>query len=342
MFVFLVAVLGAMIPTIFYVLLVWWLDRYEKEPLWLLAIAFLWGAIPAAILSIALELLLDVPIYALGGESLAANLVSISLSAPLVEESCKGIALIGLVLLFHREFDSLLDGMVYGAMIGFGFAMTEDIVAYFVPILSEEGLGAGLVNIFLRTVVFGVNHGFWTAITGLAVAYARLSRDWGRRLVAPVAGWMGAVVLHGIHNAGATLAEQTVCLSLGLSLVVDWGGVLVLLVVAALVLRKESFWIQRGLVEEVRSGVLSFQELEGLRSARWRLRARWRAWRLGGWTAHRAVGRYYQCATELAFRKQNLRSRGDQGGNLAEVRRLRQELPAHRAHALPWLELAET
>ena len=44
----LVALLGALIPTVFYVLFVWWLDRYDKEPVWLLALAFAWGAMPAA------------------------------------------------------------------------------------------------------------------------------------------------------------------------------------------------------------------------------------------------------------------------------------------------------
>jgi RsiW-degrading membrane proteinase PrsW (M82 family) len=337
MVVVVVAILGALIPTAFYVLFVWWLDRYEKEPPWLLAMAFLWGAVPAAILSIAFELLFDIPIYAIGGEGLAANLVSVSLSAPLVEESCKGIALVGLVFLFGREFDSVLDGIVFGAMIGLGFAMTENVAAYFVPILSEEGIGAGLVNILMRTVVFGFNHAFWTAITGAAIAYARRSRDWPRRLVVPIAGWTTAVVLHGIHNAGATLVEQTLCLSLGLSLVVDWGGVVVLLVVAALVLRKESLWIQRGLVEEVRRGALSPQELALLHSAGRRLGVRWQAWSRGGWEAYRVVGRYFQCATELAFKKHRLRSLGDEGGNLAEIQRLRQELAAHRVRVWPWL-----
>lgn len=337
MFVVVVATLGALIPTAFYVLLVWWLDRYEKEPLWLLAIAFLWGAVPAAILSIAFELLLDIPIYALGGEGLAANLVSVSLSAPLVEESCKGIALVGLVFLFGREFDSVLDGIVYGAMIGFGFAMTENVAAYFVPILSEEGIGAGLVNILMRTVIFGFNHAFWTAITGAATAYARLSRDWLRRLVVPIAGWATAVAFHGVHNAGATLVEQTLCLSLGLSLMVDWGGVVVLLVVALLVLRKERLWIQRGLEDEVRRGALRPQELALLDSAGRRLGVRWQAWSRGGWEAYRVVGAYFQCATELAFKKHRLRSLGDEGGNLAEIQRLRQDLAAHRVRAWPWL-----
>jgi RsiW-degrading membrane proteinase PrsW (M82 family) len=337
MLIVLVALLGALLPTIVYVSLAWWLDRYEKEPFWLLALAFLWGAVPAAILSIALELLLDIPIYAIGGDGLAANLVSVSLSAPIVEESCKGLALVGLALLFHREFDSIVDGIVYGAMIGFGFAMTENFAAYFIPILSKEGIAAGLVNVFLRTVVFGVNHGFWTAVTGVAVAYARLSPDWGRRLMFPVVGWSAAVIFHGIHNAGATLAEQTLCLSLGFSLVVDWGGVLILLVVAALALRKESSWIRQGLAEEVRRGALSPQEFELLRSAGRRVGVRWQAWSRGGWEAYRAVGRYFESANALAVKTQYPGSRGDEGRHSADVHRLRRELAAHRVRAWPWL-----
>jgi RsiW-degrading membrane proteinase PrsW (M82 family) len=337
MLVLLVAFLGALIPTIFYILFVWWLDRYEKEPLWLLALAFLWGAIPAATLSVLVELVIDIPIAALGGESLAATLASVSVSAPVVEESAKGIALLGLVLAFRREFDNVLDGIIYGAMIGFGFAFSENLIAFFIPILSEEGLGAGLTNIFLRTVVFGFNHAFWTGITGAAVGYARLSRGWGRRLLVPLGGWALAVLLHGMHNAAVTLVEQTYGLSFILSILMNWGGVLLLLIVAYLVLRKESRWIERGLIEEVHQGALSPQEYELLRSAGQRLRTRWLARGRGGRVAYRAVGRYYQCATELAFKKQHLRTLGDEGGNLAEIQRLRQQLTISRTTAWPWL-----
>jgi protease PrsW len=332
-----VAILGALIPTAIYVLFVYWLDRYEKEPLWLLAMAFLWGAIPAAILSVVVELIIDIPIYAVGGESLIANLASYSVNAPLVEETAKGIALLGLMLAFRREFDDVLDGIIYGAMIGFGFAFSEDLFAYFLPIMSQEGLQAGLVNILLRAVVFGFNHALWTATIGAAMGYARLCPDWGRRLFVPVAGGMVAVSLHAVHNAGATLAEETFALALGISLVVDWGGVLLLLIVAYLVLRKERRWIERGLVEEVRHGALTIQEFDLLRSAGKRLRTRWQARRRGGRTAYRAVGHYYQCATELAFKKQHLRSQGDEEGNLAEIQQLRQQLADYRIQAWPWL-----
>ena len=332
-----VAILGALIPTAFYVVFVWWLDRYEKEPLWLLTLAFLWGAIPAAIFSVLMELALDLPIAAIGGETLVANLASVSLSAPLVEESAKGIALIGLVIVFTREFDDVMDGIVYGAMIGFGFAFTENLFGYFIPILTADGIGSGVTNIFLRSVVFGFNHAFWTGITGAAVGYARLARTWPQRLLVPFFGWAVAVLAHGIHNAGAVLVEQTACLSLGISLLVDWGGLLLLLIIAALVLRKERQWIERGLQEEVRQGALSPEEFDLLRSGGQRMWVRWQAWGQGGHAAYREVGRYYQTATELAFTKQHLRSLGNEDGNIAEVQRLRQALAASRASAWPWL-----
>lgn len=335
--ILLVAVLGGLLPTSLYVLFVWWLDRYEKEPAWLLATAFLWGAVPAAIASVLLEVLLELPLRALGGEGLAANLISTSLTAPVVEETCKGLALLGLLLLFRREFDDVLDGIIYGAMIGFGFALTENVFAYFVPIASQQGLGAGATNLFWRSIAFGANHAFWTALMGAAVGYARLSQQGRQRLLAPIGGWILAVTFHAIHNVGATLTEQTGCLSLGFSLIVDWGGILLLLLVAARVLRKERQWIERGLVEEVRRGMLSQQEFELLQSAVQRFSRRWGAWRRGGRPAFRAVGRYFQCATDLAFAKQHLRSLGDEGGNLAQVQRLRQELGARREQAAPWL-----
>jgi RsiW-degrading membrane proteinase PrsW (M82 family) len=332
-----IAILGALIPTAFYVLFVWWLDRYEKEPLWLLTLSFLWGAVPAAIFSVLMELALDIPIAAVGGDTLAANLASVSLSAPLVEESAKGIALIGLVIVFTSEFDDVLDGIVYGAMIGFGFAFTENLFGYFIPIMTSEGIGSGVMNIFLRAIVFGFNHAFWTGITGAAVGYARLARTRTKRLLVPILGWSAAVVAHGIHNAGAVLVEQTSCLSLGVSLLVDWGGLLLLLVIAALVLRKERHWIERGLQEEVRQGALSPEEFALLRSGWQRMWVRWQAWGQGGRAAYREVGRYYQTATELAFTKQHLRSLGNEGGNIAAVQRLRQALAARRAAAWPWL-----
>ena len=337
-----VAILGALIPTAGYALLLWWIDRYEKEPVGLLAVAFLWGAGPAAILSVVLEIAFALPVSALGAESLLGRLLSASVGAPIIEESAKGIALIFLLLVVPKAFDGMLDGIVFGAMIGFGFAMTEDVVAYFVPILTEHGLGAGLINIFLRTVVFGLNHAFWTGLLGASVGYARLVRSRKRRLLALMIGGLLAVMMHSLHNVGATLVERTVFLSLGFSALLDWSGVLALGILIALDLRTERRWIERGLDEEVQRGALSLQEFDLLYSARRRLQVHWQARRQGGRMGARAVGRYFQTATRLAFDKQHLLTLGDEGSSLAEIERLRGELAQRRTEAWRWLWPAQS
>ncbi len=332
----LLAVLGGLLPTVFYVLFVWWLDRYEKEPVWLLATAFLWGAVPAALLSVGFELLLDLPLFPLGDDTLAANLISITVIAPLVEETCKGIALFRLVHIFHREFDDVLDGIVYGAMIGFGFALTENVFGYFLPILLAEGVDAALANIFVRSILFGLNHAFWTATTGAAVGLARLTPGRSQRRVITVVGWSLAVAFHAIHNLGAVLGEQTLYLSLMISLVFNMGGLLLLLLVAILSLRKERAWIEAGLEGEVERDALTQQEVALLRSATGRMRARLRALDRGGRQAYRDVGRYFQCATELAFKRYQLQSLGEEV-HLAEIGRLQEELQHRRSAAWAWL-----
>jgi len=342
MVIVVVAILGALIPTAAYVLLLWWVDRYEKEPVGLLAVAFFWGAGPAAILSIILEVAFAIPVSALGAESLLGRLLSASVGAPLIEESAKGIALLFLLLVVPKAFDGILDGVVFGAMIGFGFAMTEDIVAYFVPIMSAHGLGAGLINVFLRTIVFGFNHALWTGLVGASVGYARLSRSLWRRLLVLMIGGLLAVIMHSLHNLGATMVEQTVFLSLGFSALVDWSGVVALGIVIALDLRTEQRWIERGLSEEVRLEALSQQEFDLLRSARRRWQVHWRAQRNGGRTGARAVRRYFQTATRLAFDKQHMQTLGDRGSSPAEIERLRFELAQRRVEAWAWLWPAQS
>ena len=53
-----ISLAAAIIPTVIYVLIFYWADRYEREPLWLTAVAFIWGAVPAIIVSIIGEFVL--------------------------------------------------------------------------------------------------------------------------------------------------------------------------------------------------------------------------------------------------------------------------------------------
>ena len=123
------SVLAAALPVLAYVALIYWADRYEKEPWWLLSAAFLWGAIPAAVLAIALNAIFSAPFYLLL-DSGPADLVSGGLVAPVVEETAKALVLFAILFFWRHELNSLLDGMIYGAMVGMGFAMVENVLYY--------------------------------------------------------------------------------------------------------------------------------------------------------------------------------------------------------------------
>jgi RsiW-degrading membrane proteinase PrsW (M82 family) len=293
-----VSVVAAVVPTVVYVLVLWWFDRYEKEPRRLLWTAFLWGAVPAIVLSVIAENVLGEPLAALSEQG--AEFVSSSVLAPLVEELTKGLAVFLLFLFFHREFDDVLDGIVYGATVGFGFAMTENVF-YFMGSLHQGGLESLTGLVLMRGLVFGLNHALFTATFGATLGYARISQRGFLRWLAPPLGLLGAMLLHGIHNLFTSLAD-TMCFSLLISIAADWGGVLVILAVIWLAARKEKQWIVTYLRPEVDSGLITQQDYDMISSYRRRQAALWRA-RLGLNRGEvRRVDRLTQLATDLAFK----------------------------------------
>ena len=309
-----IALVAAVVPTIVYVLVLWWFDRYEKEPRRLLWTVFLWGAVPAVILSVIGESVLGEPLATLGEQG--AELVSSSLLAPLIEELTKGLAVLLLFLVFHREFDDVLDGIIYGATVGFGFAMTENVF-YFMSSLQQGGLDSLSGLVLMRGVVFGLNHALFTATFGAALGYARIHQGGFLRWLAPPAGLLGAMLLHGIHNLFASLAD-TLCFGLLISIASDWGGVLVILAVILLAARKEKQWIATYLRPEVDSGLITQQDYDMIGSYRRRQAALWRA-RLGFNRGEaRRVDRLTQLATDLAFKVRQ--------GDVKVAEKLRQQI----------------
>ena len=68
--VLILSIIAAIVPTMFFVGIIYWFDRYEKEPWWLLVAAFLWGAVPAILISFVLNTTLSVPLLLVLGDEL--------------------------------------------------------------------------------------------------------------------------------------------------------------------------------------------------------------------------------------------------------------------------------
>lgn len=314
----LASIVAAAIPTLLYVGLAWWLDRYEREPLWLLSVTFLWGAIPAIIVSLFAEIILDIPVslFVVGDSS---ALFSAAVVAPVVEEVAKSIPLVGIYFLHRREFDGLMDGLIYGALVGFGFAMTENVF-YFVGAYAEAGWEAWGVLVFMRAIVFGLNHALFTSLFGAALGYARYGTTRFVRQVAPALGLAAAILMHGMHNLLVSLpGSQPFLVGLG----ADYLGIGVWIVLMLLASRQERSWILEELGEEVADGLLPLSHARASARYRTRLMDRWNLLREEGFGPAHRLSLLHNAATELAIKKRQLYLHGDEHGTADEIQRLR-------------------
>jgi len=116
------------------------------------------------------------------------------------------------------------------------------------------------------------------------------------------------------------LSIRELCL---LAPLVDWAGIIVVLVVMLLAGRRERVWIETHLAEEVSLGVLSHLQYQTIASRRHRLKHQWQLLGISGlgelWQWRRLV----DTATELAFKKHQLSKMGDENRNVAAIEVLR-------------------
>ncbi len=190
-------------PAMLYLLPFIWLDRYDPEPLWLLALAFAWGALVAVIVSFIINTLLSI-IVSIGVSPEAGDIFGAVVSAPVFEEGSKGIGLLLLLIFFRRYFDDILDGIVFAGVIALGFATVENVL-YYGRALGGGGMG-GLIALFvLRGIASPFAHVTFTALTGIGCGIARESHNKAVRIILPVVGYFGAVLMHAIWNGVAVL-----------------------------------------------------------------------------------------------------------------------------------------
>ena len=194
--------LGIVIPTFL------WLDRFESEPTRYLVGAFLWGALVAAVLA-ALFNTSAIAVLEATTDPEAALATTAVLIAPVAEEALKGVLVLLVWLFLRHEFDGITDGMVYAGVCAAGFAFTENM--QYLAVAWSEGGGEALTATFVaRCVMSPFAHPMFTVLTGIGIGVAATSRTWMPRLVAPVAGFVLAVLAHALWNLAAVSGGQGV------------------------------------------------------------------------------------------------------------------------------------
>lgn len=309
------------VPAFIYASILYWLDRYEKEPKRLLFGVFLWGAFVATTGAIIYSTLLQVPLSFFLDE-MSLDIAGSILIAPLVEESLKGIAVLLVFFIFRREFDSILDGIIYAGITALGFAATENVL-YLSSALSDDGVSGMIALFVVRVLLGGWGHAVYTAWTGIGLAISRMSRNNVVKVGAPVAGWSIGVFLHALHNGMATFLAQQGLGGLAVTLLVDWFGWAVMAGVIIWAIVREQRWNATYLREELERRMISPEQYRTACSSWAQSKARIGALFSGH---YRTTNQFYQLCGELAQKKHQLATFGDEGGNGSIIESLRGEL----------------
>jgi RsiW-degrading membrane proteinase PrsW (M82 family) len=157
-------------------------DKYERDPFRFILALFAWGVFSG---------LLAGTLNAVFGPGFEAMFGNEALVAPFVEEPLKALGLYMLVRhkIWGKEFNSPLDGVVYGFAAGLGFFAMENF-QYFLHF--DES-----VLIYRSVLCWG--HGVWVGTTGLWLAIAKVKR--GRLVIWDLLpGLLVATTLHFLWN----------------------------------------------------------------------------------------------------------------------------------------------
>ena len=273
-----------------------WLDRYEPEPKRLLALGLLWGGFVATAAALLIQ--------GIGGFVVGfTDRQSLELVAPISEEACKGLFLLLLLWWRRAELDGILDGIVYAGMVGVGFAFTENILYLAAAYNGTDGMGPGgseaLTGTFVLRCLFSpFAHPLFTTFTGIGVGIAVGARTRGLRFLAPLAGYVCAVVAHATWNRSTVYGVQ------------GFVGVYVLMMAPALVAivclavwarRSERRMLTAALSDAAARGLIPATDIGWVVDLGARRRSRVYARRAGGREAERAMRDYQQAAIELGY-----------------------------------------
>jgi protease PrsW len=267
--------LGAVLafpPLLVYLFVPAIIDRYDPEPWWCLAMAFLWGAITAT----GFAGMINTAVGLVGADALGeegGKLVTTVISAPIAEEFWKGLCILGFFYFLRREFDGVIDGIIYATFCALGFAAVENVSYY--ARAHIEGGNVLASTFVIRGMLAPWGHPLYTSMTGIGFGLARESHKTWVKVLAPMAGFSAGVLLHATWNFVPTAFGGGVFLA---SLLLWFIFVALFFVIIVVLVVRKGRVIRQHLYDEVLVGNLTSDELELVCSPVGRLRATF-SWR---------------------------------------------------------------
>jgi RsiW-degrading membrane proteinase PrsW (M82 family) len=233
--------------------------------------AFLWGAFAATGGALVVNSLVEGIFGSMFGPA-AGNFMGACVSAPICEEFFKGMAVLGFFYFLRREFDGVVDGIIYATFCALGFAAIENVIYYKLAAL-QGGDQLLYGTFFLRGILTPWLHPLFTSMTGIGFGIARETTKTWLKVLAPMGGYMFAVFLHATWNFVATVFAAALGPAMLLWILVwiifnfVFFGIIVVLVV------RKGRVIRDNLKDEILIGNLSQQDVDLICSPIGRIRA---------------------------------------------------------------------
>lgn len=191
----LLALILALAPGVALMWYIRYLDRYEPEPWGNIALAFFAGSF-----SVIPALLIGEPLNMIKFNGFLGTVWTAFVVAALNEEFCKGF-MARAAIWEKKEFNEVMDGVVYFGVAHMGFAITENLLYVFAN--SGGNVAQALMTAFVRTttavplhVVVGMIMGYHMGVAKFETRPAERLKHYAEALLIPV-------LLHGFYDVAA-------------------------------------------------------------------------------------------------------------------------------------------
>ena len=161
-------------------------DKHEREPLSLLFISFLYGAISTLVTFV---ISYPVGLWILTRETeVADQFINAFFKVALIEEFSKFI-FVRFILYYNKNFNEPFDGIVYAVMVGMGFAALENILYVF-----QYGIATGVMRMFTAVPA----HATFAVLMGYFLGKAKFTHR--KEIYYSIIGLLAATVFHGAYD----------------------------------------------------------------------------------------------------------------------------------------------
>jgi len=201
----------SVVPALGLAAYIWYSDITTNEPLGLLIatfiLAILFATFAAVVNDIGGSILRPIPFV--------GTILFFFLIVGPIEEAVKLLA-VRVLAYRSRSFDAVIDGAVYGAVAGLGFAAIENAVyiTRFVGDIGDVGLVTAATGIATVRALVGPGHVLYSAIAGYYLGLAKFNPQYAGPLI--VKGLFVAAIFHAMYNSTVQIAPTAIATTTGL------------------------------------------------------------------------------------------------------------------------------